>query len=251
MVNEHPSEDRSAIFEDLWGILAELRAKMDARFMLHPHPSTADFQPYTSLTGEAKGFLSGFSGNEIDWLIHSYIGNPKASFTNMHLTAWLGAQTRVPHWGMALGTSPDIFLYMDFVPRADLVSDLDYLDRYYEPLNARYLDFQKDPNFSPFVSKSLYMRQSQSATSLCFLCKPRAENVAKIRTTAHAMLDQWIAYVDAAPPVPEDERAALARRDLHVRRAIAERDPANPMGEILFGKPLAERLIRALWGGDR
>jgi hypothetical protein len=31
---------------------------------------------------------------------------------------------------------------------------------------------------------------------------------------------------------------------------IAERDPANIVGEKLFGKPLADRLVRALWGGD-
>lgn len=30
---------------------------------------------------------------------------------------------------------------------------------------------------------------------------------------------------------------------------IAERDPANIVGEKLFGKPLADRLVRALWGG--
>jgi hypothetical protein len=251
LVNERPDVDNSSIFEDLWHITTELRAKLDARFVVQGDASTADLQPYNSLDGGAKGFLSAFSGAEIDWLVHSYIGNPKHSFTNMHLTAWLGAQVRVPHFGMALGTMPDIFMYIDYVPRVDLMHDFAYMDRYYEPANARYLELHQHPDFSPFISKSLYMRQSQSQTSLCFLVKPKAENVALIRTVAHEMLDRWLGYVDSAEPVPTAERAALSERDLAIRREIADRDPANPIGNKLFGDALAGRLIRALWGGDR
>ncbi|HRJ76461.1 MAG TPA: hypothetical protein PLX90_10705, partial [Anaerolineales bacterium] len=61
----------------------------------------------------------------------------------------------------------------------------------------------------------------------------------------------WLKYVDEAEPVPMEERAALAERDLHVRKAIVERDPANPIGEKLFSKQMADRLVRGLWGGDR
>lgn len=50
---------------------------------------------------------------------------------------------------------------------------------------------------------------------------------------------------------PAEEQAALAARDLHIRRAIAERDPANPIGAKLFGEQMANRLVRGLWGGDR
>lgn len=251
LVDERPHEDRTAIFDQLWHVLGELRGKLDAHFTLQPDASTASFQPYQSITGEAKGFLSGYTSPEIDWMVHSYIGNPKQSFTNMHLTVWLGPQVRAPHFGMALGTMPDIFMYIDYVPRADLVADLEYVDTYYEPANETYLTLRQDPEFSPFVSKSLYMRQSQSASSLCFLCKPTSENVAKIKGVAHSMLDRWIGYIRTAPAVPVAERPALAARDLHVRRAIAERDPANPMGERLFGKELSDRLVRGLWGGDR
>jgi len=251
LVGERPDVDNSSVFVQLWEILGEIRAKIDARFQLVPDASTADLQPYQTPDGEAKGLLSAFTGSEIDWLVHSYIGSPKASFTNMHLTCWLGAHTNVPHLGIALGTMPDIFFYIDYVPRADLVSDLEYLDKYYEPANQRYLDIQKDARFSPFVSKALYMRQSQSSTSLCGLCKPTPDAVEVLREALHEHVDRWLAWQDAPPMVPDADRLALAARDLHVRRAITERDPANPMGEILFGKPLANRLVRALWGGDR
>jgi hypothetical protein len=35
-------------------------------------------------------------GPEIDWLIHSWIGNSPLGFTNMHVTVWLGPHIDVP-----------------------------------------------------------------------------------------------------------------------------------------------------------
>lgn len=251
LLGERPDVDNSGMFVELWNLLGEVRAKIDARFELHPDGSTADLQPYETANGEGKGLLSGFSGPEVDWMVHSYIGNPKASFTNMHLTCWLGPHTNVPHLGIAMGTMPDIFFYMDYVPRVDLVSNLDYMDTYYEPANARYLQIQQDERFSPFISKALYMRQSQSATSLCGLCKPTGDTMEVLREALHEHVDRWLSWQEMPPAVAEADKPALAARDLHVRQAISERDPANPIGEVLFGKPLATRLVRALWGGDR
>lgn len=51
--------------------------------------------------------------------------------------------------------------------------------------------------------------------------------------------------------MPESERAALAETDLTIRRNIAERDPANVMGVRFFGEETTNKLVRALWGGDR
>ena len=46
-------------------------------------------------------------------------------------------------------------------------------------------------------------------------------------------------------------RAALAERDLLIRRTITERDPANVVVDKLFGAELGKRLVCQLWGGDR
>ncbi|NJN44722.1 MAG: red chlorophyll catabolite reductase, partial [Anaerolineae bacterium] len=51
--------------------------------------------------------------------------------------------------------------------------------------------------------------------------------------------------------VPAEDRPALAARDLHLRRSICERDPANAIAVRLFGEEMTESLVRALWGGDR
>ncbi|MFO7540034.1 MAG: red chlorophyll catabolite reductase [Chloroflexota bacterium] len=251
LVDERPQVDNQEVFDALWQILVELRQKVNGRFELQPHPSTADLQPYHSLDGRAKGFLSGFTGPEIDWLVHSWIGTPQTSFTNMHLTIWLGPQVRTPHFGLALGTMPDIFVYMDYVPRTDLMTDLEYLDRYYQPVNDSFVRFTEDGRFSPFVSKALYMRQSQSHTSHCYLVAPTDDTIATIRKLAHQMMDRWLGWLDDPEPTPAADQPALAQRDQFIRRAIAERDPANAMGVRLFGEELTNHLVRALWGADR
>lgn len=251
LVDERPQVDNQELFDALWQIMVSLRQKVNGRFELHLDPSTAELQQYTSLDGRAQGHLSAFAGPEIDWMVHSWIGTPQTSFTNMHLTIWLGPQTRVPHFGMALGTMPDVFVYMDYVPRTDLMTDLDYLDRYYQPANESFLRLKEDGRFSPFVSKALYMRQSQSHTSHCYLVPPADDTVAIINDLAHEMMDRWLGWLAAPEATPAGDRAALAERDLFIRRAIAERDPANAMGVRLFGETLTNQLVRALWGGDR
>ncbi len=64
-------------------------------------------------------------------------------------------------------------------------------------------------------------------------------------------LERWIGWVDAAERVPADEQAELAAQDELIRRNIAERDPANEMGDRFFGPEMTNTLVRALWGGDR
>ena len=68
---------------------------------------------------------------------------------------------------------------------------------------------------------------------------------------AHEHIDRWLAWVDEAELVPEAERPALAARDLHMRRTITERDPANALATKLYGEAMKDELVSALWGGER
>ena len=67
---------------------------------------------------------------------------------------------------------------------------------------------------------------------------------------ARELGEGWLRAVATAEAVPEDRRAALAERDLLLRRSIVERDPANVVAERLLGPALTRRLVAALWGGD-
>lgn len=252
LVNEQPNVDRTEAFNELWSVFGELRSKIDQRFELQEDPSSKDLHDYQAIDGSgASGFMSNFTGDEIDWVVHSWIGNPKFSFVNMHLTLWLPSTTHVPHLAFALATLPDIFFYMDYIPRADLQTDVDYLDKYYEPANPLSISFRENPEMNWFFSRSLYVRAALSETALCYTCKYTPENLSTIQKAAHEMTDRWISWVDEGDPVPREKQAALAERDLFYRRTIAERDPANVLGEKMFGKDLTDRLVRALWGADR
>ncbi len=229
MLEQQINVDNTALFEQLWGWTNELREKIDARFELHSDPSTENFQKYSALIGEAHGSLNTFSGPEIDWLVHSWLREPKSGFCNMHLTVWLKSQIRVPHLAIVFATVPELFFFIDYVPRTDLFTDLDYLDRYYEPVNQTYLAFLKDSRFQQYISKTLYIRQVQSHTSLCYTSPvTEEETLARVHTLAHEMINRWLDWVDEAEPVAESERDALSERDLFVRRTVAERDPRQP-----------------------
>ncbi len=252
LIEERPDIDNSAVFARLREIQDALWAKVSGRFALEIDASTLPLQPYQSLSGEAKGSLAGFTGPEMDWAVKSWIGNPARSFCNLHITLWLGPQTRVPHLTIACGTFPVVFFYLDYNARLDVRVQPEYLDKYLMPANERFLELQADKRLMPFISRSAFVREAVSSIGLNFISQPGTEGVVEIfAQNAHEMLDRWLKWVDEAEPVPEAERAALAARDLTIRRNFAERDPANNVGEALFGKEMTARLVRGLWGGDR
>ena len=253
MVEARPDVDNRENFEALWGLLGEMLEKVRARFDIEMDPCCGELQPYKGLPGTgAEGYLGAYAGGEIDWLIHSWTGNPQMSFTNMHLTIGLGPQVDVPHFGFALGTVPEIFWYMDYAPRVDMLVNTDYADKYYygEP-NDTYIEMDRNPNFTPFVSREFYMRLAQSPNSICKGAPFTRENLETVRNLAHRQVDRWLEWVDGAEPVPESERAALAARDLLVRRTICERDPANAIVDKLFTREMGAYLVKTLWGGTR
>ena len=175
-IDARPEVDNRETFDALWGLLGEQFNKVETRFELNPDPSTADLQPYQAPDGSgAGGHLSAFSGPDIDWLIFSWVGNPKKSFTNMHLTISLASKYEAPNLGLAFGTAPHLFWYMDYTPRVDLPANPWYMDKYYAELNEEHLRLHDDPDLTTFISRDLYMRVTQTAASLCFTAPATAK----------------------------------------------------------------------------
>ncbi|MGW0247416.1 oxidoreductase [Nocardia goodfellowii] len=252
LVDTTPRADVTETFQEWRDLLSRLRSRIAERFELTRDPSTADLETYGDPEQGPSGSLAAYSGPEIDWLVHSWIGDPRTGFVNLHLTAWLGPQVQVPHLGSALLLWPEGWFYVDAVPRGDLVGDGDYFDRYYAPNDVPWLTFKEEhPDFSWFTSRTGFIRGSLSPTAYCYSFPPTRPNLEVVDQILTARVAQWLGWVDAAEPVPAGEQAELAARDLAVRRNIAERDPANVMGERMFGPELTQRLVRALWGGDR
>src|SRR5688500_15978918 len=115
MVDESPVVDVTETFEQWQRLLAELKAKIDARFELTRDASTEALESYGTYPDGPGGRLAAYTGPEVDWMVHSWLGNPKASFANLHLTVWLGPHVRVPHLGIALLVWPEGWFYLDSV----------------------------------------------------------------------------------------------------------------------------------------
>jgi hypothetical protein len=254
MVEQSPNVDNRQVFKQLWAILAEMNDKVQARFELTQDPCSERFEDYRNIALSeqgAEGSLRTYSGPEVDWYVHSYIGSPESTFTNMHITLSLGPQYRVPNFGFALGTVPDLFMYMDYIPRVDLLANADYADQYYGEVNEEFLDLQSDDRFNPFISRDLYTRVAMTPTAVGYTAKAENDLIEKVRGVALSRLDRWLAWVDEAEPTPQADRAAIAARDEQIRRNICERDPANNLGEKLFGKETSDAMVATLWGGTR
>lgn len=254
LVENAPAQNNRETFNRLWKILSDMRAKIDARFELNLDPACKKFEDYKNITTSkegAEGSLRTFSGPEIDWFVHSYIGSPESSFTNMHITISLGPQYLVPNFGFALGTIPDLFMYMDYIPRVDLLSNINYVDKYFTDVNVEYLDLQADPRFRPFISRDLYTRVALTPTAVGYNADIDSATIDKIENIAHARLDRWLKWVDEATPTPIETRAQLMARDEQVRKNICRRDPANSLAEKMFGKDNADQMVELLWGGSR
>jgi hypothetical protein len=206
-------------------------------------------QSFSAAEGEIQGSLNIFSGSEIERLVHQWARRPKAEFNYLRLIIWLRSHIRVPHLAFEFGTIGQLLCYMDYIPRTDLSYDLEYLDKYYEPVNETYLKFLADTRFQQFNSKNTYIRQVFSPTCLCFTSPITEEIITIISNTAYEMMERWLKWVDEAEPVPESARNALSQYDLILRRTIAERDPGNETAEQRLGEELADKIVRALWGG--
>ncbi|MEX0827580.1 MAG: hypothetical protein WD005_01375 [Haliea sp.] len=254
LVEQSPDVDNRDTFNQLWAILEAMHNKITARFELIQDPCSLEFENYKDIAASAdgaEGSLRTFTGPEVDWYVHSYIGSPESTFTNMHITLSLGPQYDVPNFGFALGTVPDLFMYMDYIPRMDLMSNIDYLDKYYTEVNDEFLDLQSDDRFNPFISRDLYTRIAMTPTAVGYTAKVNDGTLKRIKEASFSRLDRWLKWVDEAKPTAKDIRAQMAERDETIRRNICERDPANNLGDRLFGKETAQKMVATLWGGRR
>lgn len=242
-----PALDQTILFDQLQAILTEVHQKLSDRFQFQPEPAEHSLQQFTSPDGGVTGSLQTYTSTEIDWLVRSWLKMPQMGFSTMRLTAWLKPSLRVPHLAIELGTVPQLFFYIDYVPRVDLWTDLSYTAQYYEPVDPTYLALRNHADLSLFVSKGLYVRQFQSPAHLCFTGSSTEASLALIQTTVQDMSDRWLSWIDAAEPVPPEAQTALAERDLRMRRISAERDPGNAVAAKVFGAEFTEKLVRSLW----
>lgn len=246
MLDEAPNVDVRASWEALWEILTEIKERLTDEFEVTRHPSCEGFESYTA--GGFEGSLNTYTGPEAEWLVHSWIGNRSASILDMNITVWLGPHIDAPHLCIVFGTVPHLFHYSDFIARRDIGVDADYVNRYYEPENADYLAFRGDDRFTWNVSHGAYMRAIISPVAHSYMAERTPENIEVLKGYVMKRFERWLDYVRSAPPVPEEERAALRERDHRLRRQCYTLDPMNALAVRAMGQETAEAMVERRYG---
>lgn len=246
MVAERPDVDVTDTWQQFWDILTGVRDRLMDRFDLNPHPSSADYAEYT--TGDFEGSLNTYTGDEVEWFVHSWIGNRKKSILDMNITVWLGPQIDVPHLAIVLGTVPKYYHYADLLARRDLADNPDYLERYYGPENEHVLSFWADDRFHWSVSHGNYMRAILTPAAYSFMTEQTDGIIDEFRRRVESRVDRWLDAVDNAKPVPDGERPALADRDHRLRRNCYRLDPMNELAKSFMDPDHVDRMVKLRMG---
>ncbi len=248
-LEENPDVDVSKAWERCWGILSDIKEKIAARFPdLEKDPSCEGREYYTSPDEAFEGSFNAWSSPKCEWLVNSWLGNRKASILDMNATAFLGPDTDVPHFVMVFGTIPKLFFYFDFTPRVNLLTNEDYLKKYYDADNQDYLALRGHENFQWAVSHGTYMRALNNPSTQSLSADLTDENIDILEKYAYNALDRWFGWLDNAEPVPEEKRAELQKNDHTIRRLGYELDPMNVLAEKVFGEGKVEEMINVRMG---
>lgn len=241
MLDEAPDVDVRATWQALWGLLTEIKERLVEALPVERHASSADYDYYRA--GDFEGSLATYTGPQVEWLVHSWLGNREASILDMNVNVWLGPQIDVPHLCLVFGTVPHLFHYSDLIARRDIGVDVDYLQRWYEPENEAYLAFRGDPRFTWSVSHGTYMRSITSPVAHSYTAERTPDNVEALRGHVLPRFERWLEMVRTAPPVPVEEQAALRERDHVLRRQVYALDPMNALAERFMGAETVQRMV--------
>ncbi|MCS6843220.1 MAG: hypothetical protein NZ528_02700 [Caldilineales bacterium] len=252
VLDAHAPRDNRAVFDYLLDVRERAWQIVQAGLCLREDLACRDIQTIRGLDGSVVGNIHTYTGDgsPVDWVVRSWVGRPETGFTNIHLTCWLTEDVEVPHLGFALGTAPDVFCYVDFLPRYDPPASFEHLDRYHERLNETWIALRRHPAYRTFNPVHLYTRSTLSPIAVCGLL-PFDDFRAVVEPVMLQYVAKWVELVQAAEPTPPERRAALRARDVLVRRTIVEKDPANILADRLVGVPMRERLVRILHAAER
>lgn len=111
--------DQAVLFERLQSILNELYGEVTHHLVVLPKPDQP-FQSFSSPDDSVSGSLLISTGKKVDKLVYSWLNTTQLKFSAMRLTTWLSPLIQVPHLAFEFGIVPNLFFYMDYIPRVDL-----------------------------------------------------------------------------------------------------------------------------------
>ncbi len=241
---DNPNVDVSKHWERCWEIHTGIANRINARFdgKLHPISEGADY--YTSPDGQMEGAFFGYTGNDMDWFVRSWIGNRKASIIDMNINVVLGQETQVPNLMIIFGTVPNLLFYADYVSRVDVKVNEAYIEKYYSgDANRDYLDFRANTDFVWSASHGPAIRGMQSPVCSSYITELTDEHIDLCEAYLEKFVDRWFGWLDGAEKLPLEKRDAQQEYDFTYREYSNRSDPMNVLVERVFGKEQAQFML--------
>ncbi|MFW2404938.1 MAG: hypothetical protein ACN4GT_09230, partial [Gammaproteobacteria bacterium] len=249
-VREMPNVDVTQRWERFWEILSDGQEQIARRFPIARHPSCDGRDYYTSPDGSFEGSFNCYSGPELEWLVHSWIGNRKSSLLDMNLTAFLGPQTTVPHLRIIFGTFPRIYFSADYLPRRNLWTDADHLEKYYAEVNDDFLELRSDKRFDWFVSQAPYIRVAESPIAVSISTDYGDDIIDLLQAYTVKFIKRWLGWLESPELVPENRQAQQQQYDHAIRELGYRLDPMNQHFVPAFGADEVERMVDIRMGRE-
>jgi hypothetical protein len=244
-LEDNPNVDVSKQWERCWNIHGKIHDRILKQFpdaKLHPISEGAEY--YTSADEAMEGSFYGYTGGGIDWYVHAWLGNRKASIIDMNINVTLSQNIKVPNLMIIFGTVPNLLFYADYVSRSDLKVDEDYVQKYYEgEANQDYLDFRANTDFVWSASHGPAIRGMQSPVCSSYITELNDEHIDQCEAYLEKFVDRWFRWVEEALEVPQEERDALQNYDFTYREYTNRSDPMNVLAERIFGADEAKHML--------
>lgn len=241
---DNPNVDVSKQWERCWDIHGRIADRIIHYFDAELHPISQGAEYYTSPDGAMEGSFFGYTGDDLDWFVRSWIGNRKASIIDMNINVVLGQRTQVPNLMIIFGTVPNLLFYADYVPRVDLKVNEDYVKKYYEgDVNQEYLDFRANTDFVWSASHGPIIRGMQSPVCSSYITQLTDEHIDQCEAYLEEFVDRWFRWLDDAEELPDDQRDAQQQYDFTYREYTNRSDPMNVLVDRIFGAEQARFML--------
>ncbi|XP_024019585.1 red chlorophyll catabolite reductase, chloroplastic [Morus notabilis] len=241
-------------------LTSTVETRLDSQLLPCTLPENVRYFENQNGTSHATLYLrSGISSSPIDFLSGIWIHSELPTGGELNITSlamYLNSSTDAPNFTMdlILSSPTSLILYLNLLPRKDLVLHPDYLNTFYQDteLETQRQLLDKIPEVRPYFSPSLYVRSLLSPTAIMVRIEAEAaermEEIIRehVHPVAKEALRIWMDQCACVKrEVSQTERDYLRKRDEVVKTNTIEADLASSLLR-LFGPETADRVQAAI-----
>ena len=234
-------------FERVWGLTVDVERALSGVFGCERDERVAHLEVFGT-PGLGGGSLVARSGGLVAWLTHLRSGAPERGMAEAQLAVWLSPEVDVPHLRIGFGVLPELHWWLELLPRRDLSIDVQGLEQYHEAADDRRRRMLADDRFDDALRPGLRERALTPPSALHVRTQHPDQVMAIIETETWGAVEQWLGWIDAAPPIDPEEKPFLAERDAALRHLVSERDPVARSANTTFGTEIGTDVMRAIAG---